>query len=247
MKKLFLIFISISVFLPNSLKSQNDGAGAAAAGALALGLSILSIENYKEQLELSATEWLLNERSDLTNFRLQTLDFDGKKVKDMSSTSVITFKVEEFDPNRMPKFLTAESNLGGRKWVLMAFTSYGWMNENGVDFSRVKWFLIDRMKWLSMMTAYVKAASGITNEELIMSRISAGRIVNKGVRERTSSSLTIPFYKLGNDMYIVAEYDEDLKFIYNENSLGIYLKKTKDLVQMSRNVLLDINGFFFNY
>lgn len=245
MKKLLLIFISLSVFLPNSLKSQNDGA--AAAAAVGLASILLSIESYKEQLELSATEWLLNERSDLTNFRLQTLDFDGKKLKDMSSTSVITFKVEEFDPSSMPKFLTTESNLGGRKWVLLAFTSYGWMNEYGVDLSRVKWFLIDRMKWLSMMTTYVKAASGISNEELIMSRISAGRIVNKGVRERTSSSLTIPFYKLGNDMYIVAEYDEDLKFIYNENSLGIYLKKTKDLVQMSRNVLVDINGFFFNY
>ena len=35
-----------------------------------------------------------------------------------------------------------------------------------------------------------------------------------------------------------------MKFIYNERSFGIV--ETKDLVQMSRNVVIDIHKFFFD-
>ena len=55
----------------------------------------------------------------------------------------------------------------------------------------------------------------------------------------------ISFYDLGGDMYLTKDYNEDIKFVYNENSLGIYLKQTKDLVQMRRNSIIEINNFFF--
>ena len=36
------------------------------------------------------------------NFSLETLDFNGKKLKDMSSVSVITFKIESYEKSDFP-------------------------------------------------------------------------------------------------------------------------------------------------
>lgn len=36
-----------------------------------------------------------------------------------------------------------------------------------------------------------------------------------------------------------------MKLVYNEKSLGIFLKETKVLVQLSRNSLRDVHDFLF--
>jgi hypothetical protein len=36
-----------------------------------------------------------------------------------------------------------------------------------------------------------------------------------------------------------------MKLIYNEKTLGIFLKKTGDLVQMGRAAVIDTHEFFF--
>src|SRR5690606_17480203 len=124
---------------------QDDGAAVAAVagGLLAIGAGIAAVEQMKEQAELTATEWFLTNHPEYNQFSLKTLDFDGKKLKDMSATSVITFKIQEFDMQESkPDF--------GKKLVLFGFTSYGWINEYGIDFDKVKWFLIDNNEWLKM-------------------------------------------------------------------------------------------------
>lgn len=248
MKKLLYFLLAITIFLPNSLKSQNDGAAAAAAGILAIGAAIASVENYKEQLELTATEWFLKEHGEVENFQLKTLDLQGKKLKDMSSTSVVTFKIQELLPEQLPKNVFAPSirelsQALQKKWVLLAFTSRGWIDDYGINISRLKWILVDKEEWLNMMVTYVMAASGSTDIEAVRTNIVEGKIVNKGVK---NGGLAIPFYTIGNDMYLSADYNEDMKFVYNERSLGIYLKSTQDLVQMSRNVVIDIHDYFFS-
>ena len=57
--------------------------------------------------------------------------------------------------------------------------------------------------------------------------------------------MTIPFYQLSGDMYVVTDYSNDMKFIYNERSLGIFLKDTRDLVQIKRSSLIELHEFFF--
>lgn len=243
MKRLLIISIGLILCSPTPIRAQNDGAIAAAAGALALGAAIASVENYKEQLELSATEWFLKEHGEVENFELRTLDLNGKKLKDMSLTSVITFKIQEFDPEKLPNNFYSAIDLGGKKWVLMAFTSPGWMNDYGVNISRMKWLLVDREEWLDMMVTYVMAASGVKDVEMVKRNVTDGKIVNKGIK---NDGLVIPFYKTHNDMYLTADYNEEMKFVYNERSLGIYLKETQDLVQMSRDVVIDIHSYFFD-
>ncbi|MHB1106365.1 MAG: hypothetical protein ACYCZ2_08375 [Lutibacter sp.] len=238
MKKLFTFLIILSILFPKNVEAQNNGAATAAVvgGLLAIGAGVAAIEQMKEQAELTATEWVLSNEPEINSFSLKTLDFDGRKLKDMSAVSVILFNIQEFKPMDKPK-------LDGRKQVLFGFTSQGWINEMGIDFNKVQWMLIDSSEWLKMMTSYVKVASGQVDESHIKEALVAGKIVNKGIDGK--GDLEIPFYKLEGDMYVVIDYSADMKFIYNERSLGIFLKETKDLVQIGRSEIIKIHEFFF--
>ncbi|AUC81714.1 hypothetical protein [Lacinutrix sp. Bg11-31] len=237
MKKLILILFVLAYLMPKQATAQNEGAAAAIGGLLAIGAGIAAVEQMKEQAELTATQWVLANQPALTSFSLKTLDFDGKKVKDMSSTSVISFKLQEFTAGDKPK-------LDGKKQVLFGFTSRGWISEYGIDFEKVRWYLIDDTEWINMMVAYVKVASGETNKSSIVSTLKEGKVVNKGVKVK--SKLIIPFFKLEGDMYVVTDYSADMKLLYNERSLGIFLKETKDLVQIGRGDIIKIHDFFFD-
>jgi hypothetical protein len=239
MKKLILVLTIITLLVPRQVKAQNDGAGIAAiaGGLLAIGAGIAAFEQMKERAELTATQWVLANHPELTSFSVKTLDFDGKKLKDMSTTSVISFKVQEFTP-------TDDTILDGKKQVLFGFTSYGWISEQGIDFNRVTWYLVDSPEWMNMMVAYAKVSSKVKDETLLKKSLAAGKIVNRGVK--VDRNLEIPFFQLEGDMYLVSDYSEEMKLIYNERSLGIFLKKTSDLVQMGRGDVIDIHEFFFD-
>ncbi len=177
MKKTTLLLLITSLLFCKYNHAQNEGAAiAATVGAVAaIGVGIAAVEQMKEQAELTATEWLLSNNPEMTSFSLKTLDFDGKKLKDMSSTSVITFKIQEFIPMDNPV-------LDGQKFVLLGFSSRGWINEYGIDFNKIKWFLIDKVEWTKMMVAYVRAASGERENNDLEETLDQGKIVNKGVR-----------------------------------------------------------------
>lgn len=238
MKKITLLVIVIAFCLPKQANAQNNGAAiaAVATGIAAIGVGIAAVEEMKERTELTATQWLLANHPEMSSFSLKTLDFNGKKLKDMSSTSVISFKIQEFTPMNEPK-------LDGRKQVLLAFTSYGWINDQGIDFNKVNWYLIDSDEWLKMMVAYAKVSSDEKNETVLKEKLFSGIIANKGIKIK--GKLEVPFFKLEGDMYLAVDYSTEMKLVYNENSLGIFLKKTGDLVQMRRNSVIDIHEFLF--
>ncbi|WNH09904.1 hypothetical protein [Thalassobellus suaedae] len=239
MKKLVLLCLIIAFLIPKQSTAQKDGAAVAAVagGLLAIGAGIAAIEQMKEQAELTATQWVLANHPELNSFSLKTLAFDGKKLKDMSSTSVISFKIQEFTPENDPE-------LNGKKQVLFGFTSHGWINEYGIDFNKIKWFLIDDTEWMNMMVAYVKVSSDEKDESSLKNTLLEGKVVNKGIKVK--SKLVIPFFKLTGDMYVVTDYSPEMKLLYNERSLGVFLKETRDLVQMGRGDIIDIHEFFFD-
>lgn len=239
MKKKLTSFLIILLLLSGkNIQAQNNGANVAAVatGIAAIGAGIMAIEDMQERTELTATQWLLANHSEIPSFSLKTIDFNGKKLKDMSSTSVLTFKIQEFIPKDNP-------DLNGKKQVLLAFTSYGWINEQGIDFTKVSWYLVDKDEWTKMMIAYAKVSSDEKNEEIIKEKLTSGVIVNRGIKVK--GKLEIPFFKLEGDMYVTTDYSNEMKLIYNENSLGIFIKKTQDLVQMRRSTLIDIQEFFY--
>jgi len=239
MKNLVIFLTILTLLIPKKSNSQDKGAATAVAvgaGILAIGAGIAAVENMKERAELNATEWILSNHPELENFSLKTLDFDGKKLKDLSSTSVISFKIQEFSPNDNPK-------LDGRKQVLLAFTSYGWINDHGIDFDKVNWYLIDSEEWMNMMVSYTKVASKEKDESVLKEALTNGVVVNKAIKMKGKQD--IPFFKLEGDMYLVTDYSSDMKLIYNEKSLGIFLKKTRNLVQMGRSAIINTHEFFF--
>ena len=248
MKKI-LILILIGIYLmPQNLKAQNNdaviAAGVGAVGALvSIGVGIAAVEQLKEQFELKATQWLLKNHPEFTKFQLKTMDFNVKKISDLSSTSVITYTITEIDMiNNQPKQATA---LGKRK-VLFAYTSHGWVNEYGTNYSQIKWEIIDRNEWVNMMTAYSTLASGEEDRDKIKKSLSIGYITKKGIKTG-SRKTNINFYKMNGDMYFAADYSDDKIFIYNERALGIYLKETEDLIQINRTKLSQIHNFFFGF
>ena len=87
-------------------------------------------------------------------------------------------------------------------------------------------------------------ASGEKNEQLIREALENGKVVNRGVKAKKGED--IDFYKIEGDMYLVTDYSPDMKFIYNERSLGIYLKETMNLIQIGRGDLINIHEFFFD-
>jgi len=241
MKKNISLLLIIIYLLPQNIQAQdNDEAVAIAVGGL---LGIVAVEMMKEQMELRATEYVLNQFPQLNSFSLKTLDFNGKKLTDMSSTSVISFKLQEFKINK--DGLDSET-IFIKNMVLLAFTSYGWVNKNGVDFSKVHWHLINTDEWLNMMISYSKLASGEENENLIKKALLDGKIVKRGISAYNKKD-DIDFYKMDGDMYLVTDYSDKFKFIYNEKSFGMYLKDTRDLVQIGSNDLIEIHNFLMEY
>jgi hypothetical protein len=45
------------------------------------------------------------------------------------------------------------------------------------------------------------------------------------------------------DMYISKDYSEKIKLVYNENSMGLFLKDSYDLVQIRKGAIENLNDF----
>ena len=220
MKKTILILLIAGMFMPKQVTAQNnDGVAAAAAGLLAIGGAIAAIEQIKESLEQVAVEQVLTAYPYLVNFELKTGSLKGTKLKDLSSVGVITFEITDRD--------------SGKKYVLFAFTSQGWANEYGVDFSRLMWKNFTLDKWNKLMQNYIQTASGV---ELTMDEVAQSKIVNTGVKQ--GSKFILKFDKIGGDVYLTSDYSDEFKIVFNERSMGLYLKATRDLVQVRRKAII---------
>jgi hypothetical protein len=238
MKKTLLITIFITLLLPKQVKAQNNAGTVIAAVATAgiIAGAILSSEDMEERAELKATEWILANHPEYSSFNLKTFDFNGKKAKDISNTTVISFKIQEFTPKMDP-------SLDGKKYVLFCFTSYGWVTDQGMDFSKVYWFLVDDEEWMKMMITYTKVSSEEKDEAKLREILKIGVIDNKGVK--VNNKMKQPFYNLTGDAYLVTDYSSDMKFIYNENSLCVFLKNTKNLIQIRKKTIIETHTFLF--
>ena len=236
MKKLFTIVLVILMLIPSKAKSQNnEGAAAAAAGLLAIGAGIAAIEQLKEQLEQKAVEEVLTAYPSLVNFELKTGSLKGTKMKDLSSVGIVTFEIKDLDSSE--------------KFVLFAFLSNGWSNQFGVDYSTLKWKLFSRNEWNKLMQAYIKTASKI---EISIDDVASSKIVNKGVQQ--NKKFIIEFSKIKGDVYYTSDYSDEFKIVFNERSLGLYLKESNpdefrrggprgDLVQIRRKSIIKAHYF----
>ena len=236
MKRFLIISLALIILTPSKISSQNnDGAAAAAAGILAIGAGIAAIEQLKEQLEQKAVEEVLTAYPDLINFELKTGSLKGTKMKDLSSVGIVTFEIKDLDTSK--------------RYVLFAFLSNGWSNQFGVDYSKLKWKLFSKNEWNKLMQAYIKTAS---KTEISIEEVAQSKIVNKGVQK--DKKYIVEFSKIKGDVYYTSDYSDEFKIVFNERSLGLYLKQQNpdefrkggprgDLVQIRRKSIIRAHSF----
>ena len=249
-RKYLILLILILIFKPKYNYAQGEDVAAAAAGILAIGGIIASMENAEEQLELGATEWVLK-NTNMTRFNVETILMEGSKVNDISRSSFVPFKLYEYEIVDMPDG-TYEFNIVSR-YVLMMYAFPGFINDAGIDYSKVRYELIDKEIWFKRMRGYLKSASNATSDtiEIVLEK---GTILNKGATAKAKRSggsidkngsggrpygnnydgedLIIRFYKLDGDSYLVSEYSDENKYLYNEKALGIFHKETERLFKV---------------
>ena len=225
MKKIILLFVTIALLFPSKTYSQKGEAAAAAAGVLVgIGAGIAAIEMLKEQLELGAVEYALNNYPDIIDFELKTKSLGGVKMKDISSVSIVTFELENLKTNE--------------RFIMFAFTSNGWFNEFGVDYSLLSWKRFAVEEWNDLMKSYIETAS---KQTIDINDVAQSKIVNKGVKK--NKDWLVNFDKLKGDVYYTSNFSEEFKLVFNEKSLGLYLKETSDLVQIARSALIKAHEF----
>lgn len=67
---------------------------------------------------------------------------------------------------------------------------------------------------------------------------------NSGLWINYKKKIGFPFYnKVNGDTYFLDDFDNNFKIVYNENRLGFFLNKTKELVQIRKNVIKKITDF----
>ena len=237
MKKLLIILLSLSLFLSSKNSLSQNGAEAAAGIAAGIGLiagGIISYEDQKERYELEGTEWMLKNKPEIKAFSLKIIDLDGKKGSDLSNAKFYNFKVEEYLISSL-----------SRK-VLLCFVNPTWDEKIGVRYNSLKWLYIDKEEWINMMVSYLKIASPEKDGKVLREIIQKAQFSRYGLK--VERKIKLPFSKLlSNDKYLVTDYSDELKFVYNETSLGIYLKEAGNLIQIDRNTLKDMHNFLFEF
>ncbi len=237
MKKFFTLALIAVFLIPSNLKAQKDKGAAIAGGLLAIGAGIAAIEQLKEQLEQQAVENVLSAYPHLVDFELKTGSLKGTKFKDLSSVGVVTFEIKDLSTQY--------------KYVLFAFLSSGWSNQQGVDFNKIKWKLFSKEEWNKLMQAYIRTAS---KNDISIEDVAISKIVNKGVQR--NKKFIIEFSKIKGDVYYTSDYSDEFKIVFNERSLGLYLKQKDvedqfrtgggprgDLVQIRRKAIIRAHSF----
>ena len=279
MKK-YIFLILLLVFSNNSYSQKDSDVTGTVAGLIVGAAAVkLAVEQYKERLELLATNHILENYSQYEYFELFSLGLKQyEKTFDPSNIKSHIFVLKPFDQEG--------NRLKDEYKVLVMFMSTGWWNEYGVDFSLLDFKLFGKDEWNSIMTEYLSIASDTNiennkiypiqyfdrytrefkeynpDEEYDYLLKEGNNVVEYGVK---SDDITFDFGdikikrrdvvidtdredlrstpfrngqpilkfrpKLTGDTYIVRDFSDEFKVIYNENTLGLFLKSTNELVQ----------------
>jgi hypothetical protein len=277
MKKiLYFTLIGLIINVHNTQAQKNAGVAVAAGAIVGAVVAGLAIERYKEQMELYATEHLLESQDNVKKFELSIIDFEGVKSSDLSNVSIINFGVR----------LTNEANLQENK-VLMMFLSRGWLTEYGVDVTRVKWKLLATDEWDNIFFTYIELASPVKlankntlpiyKETLKSNYLDNGNFIvhrnSSGIAETFQKSsettkiglgklsgsefqylstlkssegkfvLAFPLTQFNGDTYLLKDFSPEFKVIYNERTMGLFIKSLDRLVQIQRSTVNLIHAF----
>ena len=265
MKKILFILLTLVLFQQNA-QAQNKSNGMAAAGAatavvglVAIGVTINLIE---EMLEQEATQYILRNSVDQSQFRCKIISFNATKLADISNVSIVPFLIER---------PTGKS-------VLLMYVSKGWLTDYGVDYALVQFQEYSKDEWNKLVFHYFKAGGIVeiddiknvpcflacdkkefeaNNPNFVMDAKGAmyqitGRLdISKFSFKDEKNNNSDAYYKYpvngnfmdyfvmertGGDEYLASVLDDNITIVYNEKALGIYNRSINRLSQLSTHV-----------
>ena len=150
MKKITLTAILISSFFINNSFSQSDN-DAFAAALIGAALVASAVEEHKESLEQLATDIIISEYSDINEFRLKVIGLGGGGEA-WSSDGKLSF---------VPLGLTImkDGQLTEDKKLIVLLLSRGWVNEYGLDYTKITSELWEKEDWNNFICKYSKLNS----------------------------------------------------------------------------------------
>ena len=268
MKKYIIILIClVSLFNVNAQKKKDVAAGAAVAVGGAIAIKIM-IEQMKELVEQSATEWVLDnwEYQDGDIIEVKLFEWEMKSLGDLSGARSIVFKVKQ---NEEPDK------------ILLFILSPDWWNEYGIVFTKVKPLIITKEKWGNIMFKLCQIALVEDNKFTFESKEKITGVFVRKEKVNMSNNNTafdmkaivdiydlneingrsiifatdqggvevegeIDFKKINGDQHIVGRIEgEDYLLDFNERRLNLYNYETKDLIKLSKGVVRDITNVLF--
>lgn len=268
MKKIIVTLIIMGML--NSVHSQNNGVAAAAGVAALAGILVgISVDNYIEELELRATEYVLSTRPEVNQFILENLKLNTTKGGDKSDSAYIPFGLTYYIDGQSFQEL-----------VIMT-CSNGWITQAGLNYSKISFETMSKEVVSQMFFTYINMGSPIkfSSEEEIkeirdnqppIKLISSFDQVSKGnrnyylskenyrifrlifafdgVRAKVGGSVKkiIEFRNFGDNAYKVSELDTNFKVVYNKYSIGLFHIENGELTKINHSTLNRINEFFVN-
>ena len=268
-KYITLILCLASLLNANAQKKKDVAAGAAVAVGGIIAAKII-VEQMKELVEQSATEWVLDnwEYKDGDIIEVKLFEWEMKSIGDLSGARSIVFKVKQ---NEEPEK------------ILLFILSPNWWNEYGIVFTKVKPLIIDKEKWGNIMfklcqIALVENSKFTFESKEMITGVFKRKIQGNAneintpfdmeishtidiydLREIRARSITfvskrggveleaeMVFKKINGDQHIVGRIeDEDYLLDFNERRLNLYNYETKDLIKLSKGVVRDITNVLF--
>lgn len=277
--KIQFISLIILLFSMNAKSQNKETLAVAGAGLIAAGIATsIAVEQLKESMELTATEYIIKNHKEMYAFNLSILDYGVTKASDLSNISAFSFSIQS---------LNAETSKYD-KFILLMFVNKGWYNDNGVNTTYTKFKLFNRDEWNKVFTSYCNLAIAdprlkiknigtiptlkrISNKEFkendtsfvrrtdVNGRELSYEIVNldkntgfkiltltkKGIELQSNFDIVgiVPFYTLTDDSYLVRDFSDEYKLVYNEKSLGLFLKDWGVLTQIGNESINKIHEF----
>ena len=228
------ILLIFNFIIPkHSYAQDNDGLwGALAAGAIA---GAIAIEDNKEYLESLASNIIFSNYPEYNEFRIKTLGWgDGaKRLSDKGKVNLYPFAL-----TKLKNTLPTEN----RK-LLLLFASPGWINEYGLDYTKLRWELWSLEDWNKCMSYFTELNSPInipieSNLIPIFKKNGNKTIKGSDMMQKESNSGNI-FIASPNDKNMFYEYIQD----ENKSTTNISnLKLTKEGWKLKNKIIYP----FFN-
>jgi hypothetical protein len=184
-------------------------------GALAIGAAAaIAIEDNKEMLEAVASNYIFANHPEYDEFRLKTIGWGdgGKRISDKGMMRLYPFAVTKLENN-----IETEN----RK-LLLLFASPGWVNEFGLDYTKLSWELWTVEEWNKLLSIF----SDLNSPFIMPNDSNLIPVFEKKGKGYTSSQLNSLEKNFGS-IFISDSKDLFYEYIKDENNSSESIKNLK--------------------